>query len=453
MDSLTTTADQLSSLDLVAAAMALSALLILIFSWVKRGEVSTWEKKIAKLEKRLTDSPPEIEIELNEKQAKATEEKIASGKEVLDKLKQDVQALSSNVQMIENGLYPPTFGYLDSESLKESISAEREKQLEIIKGDKAVSKYGTFTLFGSKKDGAALVTDYKKVFLRTFNAEFEDIRKKLRMSNVESSEDKLYRISEQLESLGEVLNVEIDRKYLSAKSRELDVWSTEIEERHKVKEERKEQQRLLREQKKEFKKDDEELETEIEISTAMLNKAKKRALELVGMTDQDVTDELKSLEKEIAEHETRIEESMSEAQKTKAGYIYVISNVGSFGEGILKIGMTRRLEPMDRVVELGDASVPYRFDVHTIAFVENAPDIERKLHQHFHECRINKENDRKEFFAVAIKDVREALESLGVESEWYFDVEAREHSESELIRAAKKQTQSRPAETVYPEAI
>ena len=90
---------------------------------------------------------------------------------------------------------------------------------------------------------------------------------------------------------------------------------------------------------------------------------------------------------------------------------------------------------------------------HTIAFVENAPDIERKLHQHFHECRINKENDRKEFFAVAIKDVREALESLGVESEWYFDVEAREHSESELIRAAKKQTQSRPAETVYPEAI
>ena len=92
----------------------------------------------------------------------------------------------------------------------------------------------------------------------------------------------------------------------------------------------------------------------------MLNKAKKRALELVGMTADDVAQELSSVKQEIAEHEARIEESMSEAQKTKAGYIYVISNIGSFGEGVLKLGMTRRLEPMDRVVELGDASVPFR---------------------------------------------------------------------------------------------
>ena len=144
---------------------------------------------------------------------------------------------------------------------------------------------------------------------------------------------------------------------------------------------------------------------------------------------------------------------MSEAQKTKVGYIYVISNVGSFGKGVLKIGMTRRLEPMDRVVELGDASVPYRFDVHTIAFVENAPDVERALHRHFDEYRVNEENERKEFFEVSVDDVRRAMESLEVNSEWYYDVEAREYSESEGVRSARRRSEEKPIETVYPEAI
>ena len=200
-------------------------------------------------------------------------------------------------------------------------------------------------------------------------------------------------------------------------------------------------------------KDDEELEAEIEVSTAVLNKARKRALELVGMTDKDVADELSILRQEIAKNEAKIEESMSEAQKTKVGYIYVISNHGSFGKGVIKIGMTRRLEPMDRVVELGDASVPYRFDVHTIAFVENAPEIERKLHQHFDQQRVNKDNNRKEFFEVSVDDVRRAMESLGVDSEWFYDVEAREYSESDLMRSARLRNRDDPAETVYPEAI
>jgi len=171
------------------------------------------------------------------------------------------------------------------------------------------------------------------------------------------------------------------------------------------------------------------------------------------MTEQDVADELASLEQEIAAHEARIEQHISEAQKTKAGYIYVISNIGSFGEGILKIGMTRRLEPMDRVVELGDASVPYRFDVHTIAFVENAPEVERTLHQKFANQRVNKENQRKEFFRASIDDVRQAMEGLQVESEWYYDAEAREYNESKLMRAERVSGDDQVSETIYPEAI
>lgn len=437
----------------VACAVVLFALLVLIYAWVKRNEMTSLDKKTASLRKRLIDSPPELEIEENETNTSQIEEKIRSGGEILYSLEQDTEALRPIVEMVQSGLYPPTFGYLDSEDLKASVRLKRVEQLDLIKKDAAVTKYGSFTLFGSKKDGAALVADYKKVFLRTFNAEFEDIRKKLRVSNIEASRGKLDRVSEQLNKLGEVLNVEINHEYLVAKVRELDVWACNLEERHEAKEQRKEQQRLLRDQKKEFKKDDEELEAEIEVSTAILNKARKRALELIGMTDKDVADELSILRQEIAKNEAKIEESMSEAQKTKVGYIYVISNHGSFGKGVIKIGMTRRLEPMDRVVELGDASVPYRFDVHTIAFVENAPEIERKLHRHFDQQRVNKDNNRKEFFEVSVDDVRGAMESLGVDSEWFYDVEAREYSESDLMRSARLRNRDDPAETVYPEAI
>jgi hypothetical protein len=444
---------QLTSNDQIALALFLFSLLSFIYGWVKRGEITTWENKIEGLESRLINCPPEEEIQENERQTSEIEEKISVGKEVFKLLEQEIHSLTPSVEMSQSGLYPPTFGYLDTQSLRQSVRDNRAEQLALIKIDGAITKQGNFTLFGSKKDGEALVTDYKKVFLRTFNAEFEDIRKKLRNSNTESSEEKLWRVAEQLKSLGEVLAVEVSQEYLRLKAQELDIWISELEDRMYEKEQRREQQKLLREQKKEFKKDEEELEAEIEISTVMLSKARKRALELVGMTEEDVAGELKSLENEIAELEAKIEESMSEAQKTKAGYIYVISNIGSFGKGVLKIGMTRRLEPMDRVVELGDASVPFRFDVHTIAFVDNAPALERALHQRFASYRVNKENERKEFFRVSVDEVRDAMQALDIVSEWYYDIEAQEYNESRLIRSARLAAEERPSETTYPEAI
>lgn len=444
---------QLTSNDQIALALFLFSLLVFIYGWLKRREIASWENKTKSLQSRLINSPPEQEIEENEHQISEIEGKITAGEEVLTMLEQEIHSLTPSVEMVQRGLYPPTFGYLDTQSLRQAVRGNRAEQLALIKRDAAITKPGTFTLFGSKKDGKALVTDYKKVFLRTFNAEFEDIRRKLRNSNTESSEEKLWSVADQLKSLGEVLAIEVSQEYQKLKARELDIWVCELEDRLHEREQRREQQKLLREQKKEYKKEEEELEAEIEYSTAMLNKARKRALELVGMTAEDVADELNSLGKEILELETRIEESMSEAQKTKAGFIYVISNIGSFGEGVLKIGMTRRLEPMERVLELGDASVPFKFDVHTIAFVENAPELERTLHKRFADCRVNEENERKEFFRVSVDGVRDAMKSLGVESEWYYDIEAQEYNESKLIRSARLSSEVQSSETTYPEAI
>ena len=125
---------------------------------------------------------------------------------------------------------------------------------------------------------------------------------------------------------------------------------------------------------------------------------------------------------------------------TRVGHVYIISNVGSFGENIYKIGMTRRLEPMDRDKELGDASVPFPFDVHALITTSDAPSLENALHKHFNHRRLNLENERKEFFHVTIEEIRDELEKLkhqlGLQSELRLTLlaEAREYRISQAKR-------------------
>ena len=167
-----------------------------------------------------------------------------------------------------------------------------------------------------------------------------------------------------------------------------------------------------------------------------MRRAKKAAEKLIGQDQAKLQVDIDNIEVEIAQLKQKQERATSQAQITRAGFIYVISNHGSFGEGVVKIGMTRRLEPMDRVTELGDASVPFKFDVHTLAFVDDAPRIERALHELFSTKRVNTENHRKEFFYAKPSEVKAEMDKLGIESDWYFDVDAKEYLESQLIRAA-----------------
>lgn len=139
--------------------------------------------------------------------------------------------------------------------------------------------------------------------------------------------------------------------------------------------------------------------------------------------------QIEELERRLAEAKEK-ERALSMAQQTKAGNVYVISNIGSFGENIFKIGMTRRLDPLDRVKELGDASVPFPFDVHMMVACDNAPSMENELHKRFNNHRLNKVNFRKEFFAVSIEDIRRAVEDLHGEVEYVAEPEALQYRES-----------------------
>jgi hypothetical protein len=121
------------------------------------------------------------------------------------------------------------------------------------------------------------------------------------------------------------------------------------------------------------------------------------------------------------------------AQQTKRGHVYIISNIGSFGEQVYKIGMTRRLEPEDRIKELGDASVPFSFDIHAMIFSEDAPNLEAELHKAFASRKVNMLNYRKEFFKVTLNEIEQKVKEIGLKTEFIRIPEAMEYRETLVI--------------------
>lgn len=142
------------------------------------------------------------------------------------------------------------------------------------------------------------------------------------------------------------------------------------------------------------------------------------------------SEEVERLKARLAEAEAKSQRAISQAQLTKSGHVYVISNIGSFGDGVFKVGMTRRLEPMDRVKELGDASVPFPFDVHAMISCDDAPTLENALHQKLHKSRINKTNPRKEFFKADIETIFEVVREHHGEVQYIVDAEALQYRQS-----------------------
>lgn len=160
-------------------------------------------------------------------------------------------------------------------------------------------------------------------------------------------------------------------------------------------------------------------------------KAIQQALEVaLKQAEGEHSAEVEALKEKLAEAEAKSQRALSMAQQTKAGHIYVISNIGSFGEGIYKVGMTRRLEPMDRVKELGDASVPFPFDVHMMISCDDAPTLENTLHKALHGQRVNKVNLRKEYFRASIDEIRDLVIANHGEVDYVADPEAFEYCET-----------------------
>jgi hypothetical protein len=234
-------------------------------------------------------------------------------------------------------------------------------------------------------------------------------------------------------------NAKITPAYLQARLDELrwavatnELKRQEQEEQRRIKEAIREEEKARREYELAIKKAEKE---EKDLQAAM-NLAQQQLSEATEEQRQMYEQKLEELQEKLAEAEARNERALSMAQQTKRGHVYVISNVGSFGEDVVKIGMTRRLEPTDRVRELGDASVPFPFDIHAMLYSEDAPDLETKLHRTFQDAQVNRVNARKEFFHAGIKNIRQTVEEMGLEAHWTMLAEAKEYRETLAIKAA-----------------
>lgn len=310
-------------------------------------------------------------------------------------------------------LYEPKFKLITSQEYKARLDSVRDRQKMMIKGGDAATGNMDWTVNDSKAQGRKLVNDMIKLVIRSFNNEADACVDNVKFDNVELGEKRILKSFETCNRLGKIMSVEISRTYLSLKLDELHLAQEFQIKKQEEKEEAKRAREELREQQK--------LEQEIRAAREKIAKERKHFTtamrDLQARLDKvESEEERAALLEKLAEIEAGRAELESEEtlidyreQNAKAGYVYVISNLGAFGEGIYKIGMTRRLEPMDRVDELGDASVPFWFDVHAMVFSNNAPALEAKLHERFAEGRLNKVNGRKEFFRADIAEIESVI--------------------------------------------
>lgn len=296
---------------------------------------------------------------------------------------------------------------LTSEDCKNKLTLLKDDEKNLIKSDNAVSVYST----GSKK----LINDNVKQILRCFNSECDNILMNLSVKNIDSMRSKITKSYDTLNKIFSVDGIRLRKKLLEFKLEELNlVYTSEIK-----REQERELQKAIKEQMIEEEKVRREIEAQkskIQKDQVQCSKEIDKLMSYMQKTQNDVEkqlyiDKIKELEDKLKELELSKETVLEREANARAGFVYIISNIGSFGDDIYKIGMTRRLEPMDRVKELSSASVPFEFDVHAMIFSDDAPALEAALHQHFEKQSVNRVNLRKEFFKVSLDEIETVVKS------------------------------------------
>jgi hypothetical protein len=299
------------------------------------------------------------------------------------------------------------------------------------------------------RNGTAATCDYVETNRRStainfvidaFNGKVDSILSRVRNDNAGTLQQEIRDAFTLVNFNGKAFReARITEEYLTARLSELK-WAAIVQQ---LKLEEKEEQRRIKEQIREEEKARKEYERAIREAAKeedLLRKAMEKAKSMVEQASEEqkakYEQQLKELNEKLKQAEERNQRALSMAQQTKRGHVYIISNIGSFGENVYKIGLTRRLEPLDRIRELGDSSVPFEFDIHALIFSEDAPQLESQLHKHFIMMQMNKVNFRKEFFRVDIKHIREEIEKLNITAKWTMLAEAREYHETLAIEKA-----------------
>lgn len=344
-------------------------------------------------------------------------------------VEQELVNSREEVRLQSFGLYDFANPAEDSIRLEQELAEVRAHIKEMVKSKWAVSAATGFMYNQSAAKGRSFVNKLSKLALRSYNAEVENAVTRLKAGNLAAGQKRLEKARTEVSRMGDMMDLEITGTYHRLRLRELELASQHLEAKKALKEQEAEERARLREEKK--------VQAEMEAERKRLEKEQTHYLNAVKKLKNDGrVDEAGELEAKLVEIQRGIEDVDYRAANIRAGYVYVISNIGSFGENMVKIGLTRRLNPMDRVKELGDASVPFNFDVHALHFSADAVGVEAALHRHFQPVRVNQINNRREFFYTTPAEVKEVLSSIdGSVLEYRDEAEAEQFRLSEAMRA------------------
>jgi len=283
---------------------------------------------------------------------------------------------------------------------KERLAELETRIAGVVRDDRAIEKSELFTFNNSLAQGRRMTSDLARLMLRAYNAEADNALRTLRAGNAVTATRRLEASRVAIAKLGKLMEMRISDAFHSLRVEEIELTADWLMKKQLEREEAREERARLREEQR--------VQKELDDERARLDKERAHLVNALavltsrGETDLDLVSRLDEVIGAIADNDFR-------AANIRAGYIYVISNEGAFGPGVVKIGLTRRLKPTERINELSGASVPFRFDVHTLFFSEDAVTLENELHRHFAGRALNQTNSRKEFFFATPGEVREVL--------------------------------------------
>lgn len=379
----------------------------------RERELQDLKQQVLNQENTLLTSQQEVDRlhEIAEKQNKTLTSKLLEAQTKLNELEQKEQQLDNelaNVQYLDEcGFYTDlnqlVFTYGTSQEYKQAIQNNLDAQKEMITKNLVCKWETTWTVGDSVRKGKTMMKDTSKMTIRCFNAECNAIIEHMNRTTLEKVNEKITKSFNQINKLQKTHNMSMDEKYLELK---LEQAKLVYEQQLKNKEERE-----LEAQRRAELREQEKLEKEIQKEKEKALKEKQQYLKEMArlakqkQQTQELLDRIAELEAQVNSIDETID-TLDErgSVQCKAGWVYVISQPGSSD---VKIGTTRRLDPHERIKELGSASVPFKFNTHAVLFAEDAFALENRLHKHFNDVRVNRANVRKEFFHVDVQEVAE----------------------------------------------
>jgi uncharacterized small protein (DUF1192 family) len=333
----------------------------------------------------------------------------------VESLKREVVVTEETAILQEVGLYEYRHPLTDAVAYQAELKRLQDQIKAMARKDGgAVLAATTWTVNNSKVQGRAMVREYSKLVLRAYNAEADNLVRGLKPYKLATSFERLAKASATIERLGKTMNIQISNAYHALRVRELELTADYFEKRAEEKEREAAERERLREERR--------VQQELARERVRLEKEHQHYSNVIQrLIEQGKLDAAEEHRATLTQIEKAIEDVDYRVANVRAGYVYVISNVGAFGDRMIKVGLTRRIDPTERVRELGDASVPFRYDTHALVFSDDAVGLEAKMHARLSENRVNWVNRRREFFYVTPGEAKQHLLELAGELLEYTD--------------------------------